>query len=238
MNFSSMSGGTLRFAQTFTAATTGGLTAAQVDVRKQGTAGDYRLDINEVDAAGVPTDGVLASTTIPDADVPAGESTITGSFASPAQVSAGAQYALIVTRPASNVIQVGVRTGNDCPGQLFFSSAQTGPFSPLGDTNDLVFAVFVLENDPPETTLTAAPKDKTKKKWATFSFSADEPATFSCVLDGKQEFKPCTSPITVKVKKGKHSFSVAATDAAGNVDPSAAVDDWKVKKVKKKKRKR
>ena len=79
------------------------------------------------------------------------------------------------------------------------------------------------------------PKDKTKKRSATFEFSSSEPgSTFECTLDGKQTFKPCTSPITVKVKKGKHSFDVRATDAAGNADPTPASDTWKVKKKKKK----
>jgi len=89
--------------------------------------------------------------------------------------------------------------------------------------------------NPPNTQITGAPKDKTKKKTATFVFGADEPASFNCVLDGKQQFKACTSPLTVKVKKGKHSFSVTATDAAGNADPSPATDAWKVKRKKKKK---
>ena len=62
-----MGGGTSRFAQSFTAGITGGITSAQVDVTKQGTAGDYRLDINEVGAAGVPMNTILASATIPDA---------------------------------------------------------------------------------------------------------------------------------------------------------------------------
>ena len=86
----------------------------------------------------------------------------------------------------------------------------------------------------PSTTITRAPKDRTKKKRATFEFSANETgATFDCVLDGKQEFKACTSPLTVKVKKGKHTFSVTASDAGGNAG-AAATDDWKVKKKKKK----
>jgi hypothetical protein len=92
----------------------------------------------------------------------------------------------------------------------------------------------------PETLLTKGPKDKvkTKKKRAkaTFEFSSSEPgSSFQCTLDGKQEFKPCTSPLTVKVKKGKHSFEVTATDSAGNADPSPATDGWKVKRKKKKK---
>ncbi len=52
-------------------------------------------------------------------------------------------------------------------------------------------------------------------------FSADEQgATFTCTID-KGGPKPCTSPLTLKrLKKGKHSFSVFATDAAGNADPT------------------
>jgi len=92
------------------------------------------------------------------------------------------------------------------------------------------------DTSPPETTITKQPKDKTKKKTATFEFSSNEAAsTFECSLDGKP-FAPCTSPDTLKVKKGKHSFEVRARDAAGNLDASPAADTWKVKKKKKKKK--
>jgi len=86
----------------------------------------------------------------------------------------------------------------------------------------------------PDTTITKRPKDKTKKKQATFEFTANEAgATFGCSLDGAA-FAPCTSPDTLKVKKGKHNFQVRARDAAGNVDPTEAVDSWKVKKKRRK----
>jgi len=91
-----------------------------------------------------------------------------------------------------------------------------------------------VDCDPPETQITAGPKDKTKKKQATFQFSSNEPgAAFECALDGAA-FSPCVSGQTYKVKKGKHSFQVRSTDAAGNVDASPASDDWKVKKKKRK----
>jgi hypothetical protein len=85
----------------------------------------------------------------------------------------------------------------------------------------------------PETTITKGPKNKTRQKQATFEFSSSEPgSTFECSLDGKSTFKPCTSPFKVKVKKGRHSFQVQATDQAGNTDGNPATDDWKVKKRK------
>jgi hypothetical protein len=88
---------------------------------------------------------------------------------------------------------------------------------------------------PPDTQITKGPKDKTKRKQATFEFTGTDAravAGFECSLDSGA-FAACTSPHTVKVKKGKHTFSVRATDQAANADASPATDDWKVKKKKK-----
>lgn len=89
------------------------------------------------------------------------------------------------------------------------------------------------DKTPPETTITKKPAAKTKKKKATFEFTSNEAgSSFQCQLDGKG-FKPCSSPLTTaKLKKGKHSFEVKATDAAGNVDASAASASWKIIKKK------
>jgi hypothetical protein len=63
---------------------------------------------------------------------------------------------------------------------------------------------------------------------ATFSFSADEPSTFQCRLDGGA-FAPCTSPTTyTNLTAGSHTFQVAATDGSGNVDASPAERTWTV----------
>jgi len=86
------------------------------------------------------------------------------------------------------------------------------------------------DTTPPDTTITKGPKAKTKKKRATFEFSGSiAGATFECSLDDGA-FAPCTSPHTLKVKKGKHSFQVRAKDVAGNVDGSPATFGWKVKR--------
>lgn len=69
----------------------------------------------------------------------------------------------------------------------------------------------------------------------TYEFSSSVAgATFECALDGAAP-KPCTSPKTYKVKKGRHTFSVIAT-AAGQEDPSAATDSFKVKRKKPKRK--
>jgi hypothetical protein len=83
----------------------------------------------------------------------------------------------------------------------------------------------------PETTITKGPKAKTKKKQATFEFTSNEQgSTFECAVDGQALKAPCTSPHTIKVKRGRHEFEVRATDQAGNADGSPATDSWKVKK--------
>ena len=91
------------------------------------------------------------------------------------------------------------------------------------------------DTTPPETAITGQPKSKTKKKKATFEFTSTEPgSTFECSLNGAP-LTPCSSPITVKGKKGKNTFVVRARDAAGNVDATPATYTWKVKKKKRKK---
>ena len=82
----------------------------------------------------------------------------------------------------------------------------------------------------PVSTFAKRPKAKTRNRRATFAFGADEPATFACKLD-KKPFAPCTSPYSKRVKRKRHTFTVIATDTAGN--PGALVSySWKVKKKK------
>ncbi len=90
------------------------------------------------------------------------------------------------------------------------------------------------DTSAPDTVKGAGPKVKLRKKSASFEFSSEAGATFTCTLDGKA-VAACTSPLTLKrLKRGKHVLAVAAVDAAGNVDATPAT--WKFKVVKKRKR--
>lgn len=86
--------------------------------------------------------------------------------------------------------------------------------------------------EPPDTaapsvTLTG-PEDRTRSGDATFRFTASEPATFTCSLDGAVA-TPCTSPTTVTgLGGGAHAFAVVATDVAGNVS-DAVTWNWSIK---------
>ena len=82
---------------------------------------------------------------------------------------------------------------------------------------------------PPQTTITAGPKKKSKSSRARFGFSSSEPgSTFQCALDGKP-FRTCKSPKKyTNLGRGKHVFKVRAIDAAGNVDASPAKKSFTV----------
>ena len=95
----------------------------------------------------------------------------------------------------------------------------------------------VAENPPPpdttapDTASGKGPAKKTSSKSATFAFSSEPGATFRCTFDRK-DLGACSSPAKVKhLKPGKHVFTAAAVDAAGNADLSPAT--WKFKVVKK-----
>jgi hypothetical protein len=90
-------------------------------------------------------------------------------------------------------------------------------------------AAPVPDSTPPETTITAHPKPKTRSREANFAFSASEPATFRCQLDGAPAFG-CDSPETLNVRRGRHLFTVAAIDNADNLDATPAEYLWKVKR--------
>jgi hypothetical protein len=81
----------------------------------------------------------------------------------------------------------------------------------------------------PETTITGQPSSPNgSASGARFDFSASESATFACSLDGAPS-TTCTSPVLLTaLAAGDHTFQVAATDAAGNVDQTPAAVTWTV----------
>jgi subtilisin family serine protease len=95
------------------------------------------------------------------------------------------------------------------------------------------------DSSPPDTSITRGPKRKVKtrkrKKKAKFEFiSSEAPPAFQCSIDGAN-YESCTSPFSIKVRRGKHELLVRAIDAAGNADPTPATHDWKVKRKKRRK---
>jgi hypothetical protein len=135
--------GDSRLAQTFTAIATGPLVRAELGIAKEpGTTGDYVLRLSPLDGSDVPTDEVFAETVVANRNVPDGSSTVSFTFANPAIVVAGTEYALVLTRPDSNDVRWDV-TDVSCGGQIFFSFDQTEEFSPAFEGFDFVFTTFL-----------------------------------------------------------------------------------------------
>lgn len=84
------------------------------------------------------------------------------------------------------------------------------------------------DTTPPDTTITSAPSDGTATAASVSFTSSEDGSSFACSLDGASA-SSCTSPKTYSgLAVGTHTFSVAATDAAGNTDPTPATATWQV----------
>lgn len=83
-----------------------------------------------------------------------------------------------------------------------------------------------VDTAAPQTRIAKHPKKRTRAAKATFRFAAEPGATFRCKVD-KKAWKPCGSTLKVKVRKGRHTLQVRATDAAGNTDATPARFRWK-----------
>ncbi len=85
------------------------------------------------------------------------------------------------------------------------------------------------DTTPPETTITSGPSGETSETSASFSFDSSESgSSFACKLD-EGSYGSCTSPKAYSgLSLGSHTFSVRATDAAGNTDATPATRTWTV----------
>lgn len=80
-----------------------------------------------------------------------------------------------------------------------------------------------VDGTPPVVSIDSAPSDPANDPTPTFAFSANEAGTvFDCKVDAAA-FAPCTSPYThAALADGMHTFSVRASDAAGNLSTTVA----------------
>jgi hypothetical protein len=86
---------------------------------------------------------------------------------------------------------------------------------PAGNVSTASYT-WTIDTTAPSTTITSKPPNPSNSTSPSFSFSADEPATFQCSLDGAT-FASCMSPKSYSgLTDGSHTFRVRATDQAGN----------------------
>ena len=90
---------------------------------------------------------------------------------------------------------------------------------------------IAMDNVAPDTTITARPPNRTRADKAKFKFTSNEAgATFQCRhMNGP--WQSCSSPKVYKnLNRGRHEFAVRAVDRNLNVDPTPAVDTWRIRR--------
>src|SRR5207244_7811802 len=76
---------------------------------------------------------------------------------------------------------------------------------------------WTIDSAAPDTQITIAPPDPSALASAHFEFTASEPGSFECALDGGA-FAACSSPLdSAALADGSHTFQARAIDLAGNV---------------------
>ena len=111
-------------------------------------------------------------------------------------------------------------------GHVFYVAATNS----VAETGSPATRSFVVDATPPQTTITAGPAegevlntDAPEFGWA----SSELNSTFACVADSIP-LVSCEMAFSTGAANGPHSFSVAATDPAGNTDPSPATRNFTV----------
>lgn len=88
--------------------------------------------------------------------------------------------------------------------------------------------LWTVDTLAPDTLIDTHPADPTNSNSPSFTFHASEGSTFSCQLDAGSP-EACTSPKAYTgLGAGPHTFTVTATDAAHNTDPTPAPFTWTI----------
>ena len=126
---------------------------------------------------------------------------------------------------------------SSCTSPKAYSSLAQGPHTVTVTATDAASnpdptpasVTWTVDTVAPDTTINSGPSGTVATGSASFDFSSSEAgSTFNCKLDSAAAV-PCTSPKSYSgLADGPHTFTVTATDAAGNSDPSAATRPWTV----------
>ena len=89
---------------------------------------------------------------------------------------------------------------------------------------------WTIDATPPDTLIDSQPPALANSATATFTFNSSENnSTLSCSLDGGAAVDCSSGTKTYTgLSDGQHNFTVAATDQAGNLDPTAASVTWMI----------
>jgi hypothetical protein len=153
--------------------------------------------------------------------------TITGKPASVSSTSS-ANFAFSVSESAATQCKLDGAAFAPCASPAAYSNIPDGPHTftvratdAAGNTGEASYA-WTSETRAPTAAVSSGPAALSNSRTATFGFTADEPSSFECRLDGGG-FAVCSSPASYQnLADGPHSFSVRPTDAVGHLGASAS----------------
>jgi hypothetical protein len=163
--------------------------------------------------------------------------TITSHPAHPTN-STSAQFAFTSTKAGSKFqCQLDDGMYSACTGTTSYQGLPDGSHTftvkasdAAGNVN-LAPAIFtwIIDTAPPHTAITSQPPVSTDSASARFDFSSTKTgSTFECRLDGAG-YAVCAGPQDYAgLAAGPHTFTVRATDAVGNTDPTPASYTWTI----------
>src|SRR5207253_422559 len=198
-------------------------------------AGSHSFAVTATDAAGNTSSPVSLTWTI---NVTALVATITGSPANPTNQTAATFTTLepapttLISSEASSSFSCKLDSGAAaaCSSPRSYSGLTAGSHTftmnatdPAGNASTPASSAWTIDLTVPVASLTASPANPTNQTTASFSFSSSQAgSTFSCKLDSGAA-APCTSPQSYSsLAAGGHTFSLTATDPAGNISTPAA----------------
>ena len=91
---------------------------------------------------------------------------------------------------------------------------------PAGNSSGFIARTFTVDTISPDPVIDSGPLALTKDSTPTFTFSADEPVTFACRIDG-DPYAACSEAgahTTATLADGFHAFRLRARDQAGNTE--------------------
>jgi hypothetical protein len=200
------------------------------------TEGSHTFQVRAIDEAGNTDSDPAAYTWTVDTTAPG--VTIDSGPDDPTNLDSGSlAFTVTGSDVATTVCELdGVPETVNCPsGTVPFTGRPDGPHEftvtstdTSGNSNSDTWT-WTIDTAEPETTIDATPTNPTTLTNVGFGFSSDQsPATFECQMDAGA-YGPCTTPYSHgTLLRGPHTFSVRATDAAGNTDATPATHAFTV----------
>lgn len=198
--------------------------------------GSHSFAVRATDGAG-NTDATPASRTftVDTSDHTPPETTINTGPAEGATITAGSTSFAFSSNEAGSSFECKLDSGTfqSCSspralsglanGSHTFSVRATDPNGNVDASPASRTFTVAIDSTAPDTVIDSGPDGTITTSSGSFAFhSTESGGSFECKLDGG-DYSGCTSPYAMSgLANGSHTFSVRASDAAGNTDPSAA----------------